>query len=394
MPSRNIALATALLLLPIQAAPAAVRWHHDLAAAQQVAEQHQRLVLLHFYSEWCAPCQRLKRELYPRPDVAAAISANYVPVKIDGVRFRQLAAEYQVDRFPTEIITDASGNVLLRTVTPPDAERYIQLLNQVASSQRGSPAGDSWAGSHPSHEVHEAERTHRAQATPELPSARPPHSPLDRHAPWGPQPPVASQPGAQQDHSNWGEPTQPPQGPPNPAWHSSRETPRAETTASSSGPPAATNPPTTHSQQGVTHNPFVASAASPAAPEPLEGHAAELPLALDGYCPVALADRDTWEPGDARWGALHRGRIYLFQSEEHQRRFQADPDRFSPVLSGVDPLRYLEQGQVALGQRGHGMWFRGKMYLFADEASLERFQRRPDYYAQKSHELMVHGRYR
>jgi YHS domain-containing protein len=35
------------------------------------------------------------------------------------------------------------------------------------------------------------------------------------------------------------------------------------------------------------------------------------------------------------------------------------------------------------------MWFRGKIYLFADEESLERFSAAPEGYSQRAHEIMM-----
>ncbi len=69
--------------------------------------------------------------------------------------------------------------------------------------------------------------------------------------------------------------------------------------------------------------------------------------------------------------------------------FLADPDRYSPMLSGYDPVRYIERGEKVPGLRKHGMWFNGKMYLFADELSLDRFWGSPEYFSQKSHESMM-----
>jgi protein disulfide-isomerase len=110
---------------------------------------------------------------------------------------------------------------------------------------------------------------------------------------------------------------------------------------------------------------------------------------LDGFCPVTLADREVWERGDVRWGAIHRGRTYLFASPESQQRFLADPDRFSPMLSGYDVVRYIERGDAVPGERRHGMWYQGKMYLFADESSLGQFNRSPDGYMRRTIEIMM-----
>ena len=340
---------------------ATVPWMHDVQQAHQLAAQQQRLVLLHFYAEWCGPCQRLDREVYPRQDVAAAITTQYVPVKIDAMQSRDIARHYQVDRFPTDVITDASGRVLMRAVTPPEPEKYIHVLNQVAASHRatgplqpGSPASASL----PPREPGSAGMMDTHGATPASMAA-------------------PNQPG-------WGipDPQQSPTGPPYASGHANGQ--QAVVLA---------RPVPSPSNYGLDQrNPYAAPAdPDPSAATVSQPHVPHPPLALDGYCSVSLAEKETWQPGDPRWGAIHRGHTYLFASKTDQHRFLADPDRFSPVLSGFDPQRYIERGEIAIGQRQHGMWYRGKMYLFADEASLEQFQRRPEYYAQKSHELMMRG---
>ena len=110
---------------------------------------------------------------------------------------------------------------------------------------------------------------------------------------------------------------------------------------------------------------------------------------MDGFCPVTLLEQERWVKGDPRWGAVHRGCTYLFLSQQHQQRFLSDPDRYSPVLSGFDPAHYVDRGELVSGQRAHGMWFRGKTYLFADEQSLDRFAQAPEFYAQRAHEIMM-----
>jgi YHS domain-containing protein len=113
------------------------------------------------------------------------------------------------------------------------------------------------------------------------------------------------------------------------------------------------------------------------------------PLALDGFCPVTLldtvaknpADRSAWKKGNPQFGAIHRGRTYLFASAEAQQKFLANPDAYSPVLSGYDPVRYAERGQLVDGKRAYGIVTPDqKIYLFADEAALAKFNRAPGIY--------------
>ncbi|MCO6456854.1 MAG: DUF255 domain-containing protein [Pirellulaceae bacterium] len=104
-------------------------------------------------------------------------------------------------------------------------------------------------------------------------------------------------------------------------------------------------------------------------------------VAMDGFCPVSLIERQQWVKADPRWGVEHRGQVYLFSSPAEQQKFLAEPDRYSPVLSGCDPVRFAETGALVSGKRQHGVSYRNQIYLFADEAALDRFWKAPENYA-------------
>lgn len=94
---------------------------------------------------------------------------------------------------------------------------------------------------------------------------------------------------------------------------------------------------------------------------------------FDGCCPVALALQKKWLPGNAQYGVKHRGRIYHCESEEARQEFLRNPDAFSPVFSGYDLVEFLEKGIVVEGKREYGCWLQGQVYLFATQASNQRF---------------------
>ncbi|MGQ9562901.1 MAG: thioredoxin family protein [Thermogutta sp.] len=101
------------------------------------------------------------------------------------------------------------------------------------------------------------------------------------------------------------------------------------------------------------------------------------PLALDGYCPVSLTDKQRWVIGNPRWGARHEGRTYLFAGPEEQQKFLANPDRYAPVLSGLDVVQLVEASQMSDGCREFGAWFGGRVYLFSSEESYQKFSADP-----------------
>jgi YHS domain-containing protein len=105
---------------------------------------------------------------------------------------------------------------------------------------------------------------------------------------------------------------------------------------------------------------------------------------LDGFCPVQLVENARWQPGQRAWGAIHRGRTYLFAGPEERNRFMANPDRYAPVSSGDDVVLMLEQGRSVSGHRDHGAQFEGHVYLFASEETLAKFCSNPHYYADRA----------
>jgi YHS domain-containing protein len=112
---------------------------------------------------------------------------------------------------------------------------------------------------------------------------------------------------------------------------------------------------------------------------------------MDGFCPVTLKQKQEWAPGDKRYGVVHRGCLYLFAGPQEQQQFWADPDRFSPVLSGIDPVLALDNGATVQGQREHGVEYNGQVYLFSSESTLQHFSRNPDRYAGGVRQAMQGG---
>lgn len=107
-------------------------------------------------------------------------------------------------------------------------------------------------------------------------------------------------------------------------------------------------------------------------------------FALHGKCPVALILEGQWVEGDARWGIIHRDRTYLFSSQANYDLFKTNPDRYSPVLSGFDPVIFHQQGKLLDGLEENGV-FMGKddkqhIILFQSPETRATFQSNPKLY--------------
>lgn len=415
-------------------------WLTDLGQAQAIARQDGRLILVHFATDWCGPCRRLEKNVFPDPGVIDAVDRNFIPVKVDGDRSTDLVRQFRVNSYPTDVILTPDGQEVLRGTSSQDARQFAAKLNQVAASLRPSrpfnttlvsaeapvdSSGYPAAGYAPPAYAPPgpANRAATFPAANGSPGSYPPASnggffderfqtyqPDPRANPYPPangfgpaiQPGPATQQGSVAPFVQQGQPRMPLISQENraavengaaAAYAPSNATPQVQHN------PYVTGPQGTAADAGYQPPPVEPPAAAPVASSESPGgtippHAANLaagspPLALDGFCPVTLADGEAWVPGDERWGAIHRGQTYLFTSPQQQQKFLAAPDRYAPALIGVDPTLLIDQGQVVPGQRQFGMSYDNKIFLFSSEPSLKRFEQSPEFYAKQAMNIMA-----
>jgi YHS domain-containing protein len=96
-----------------------------------------------------------------------------------------------------------------------------------------------------------------------------------------------------------------------------------------------------------------------------------------------LLENNIWVRGTHEGGVIHRDRLYLCASPEERRRFLANPDLYAPALGGCDVVLAVDQNQLVQGHRKYGVRYEkdNRIYLFASQASSDRFAQDPGRYA-------------
>jgi len=326
----------------------AVHWTNDIQQARRQAFQEDRLLLVHVIGPNCLYCDRLEKNVLSRQDVADEIERYYVPVKIDSSRARDFVRRLGVTHLPSDVVLTPQGQMLHRALSPQDPRQYVDALVQVAADAR--------------------ERLARQPSRP-VPATAPATAPATTSK---------NRPGAAVAEPPVSVPAMipPDEAPQNSQSYLDRRGNVSGLVAGDAfpAPPSLDTPEI--SVRPPADPPKAAASSSPDSPAP---------LALDGFCPVSLAAvPPQWKKGEKRFGAVHRGRTYLFTGAEEQRRFLADPDGFTPVLSGADPVIFSREGRLVDGRRAHGIFFGRQVYLFADENTLEEFWQAPQRYARSA----------
>jgi YHS domain-containing protein len=374
-------LAAVLFVLPfvflsIQVHAGSMVWLDSIEAGRAEANRSGKLLLVHFWSTQCGPCVQLDRNVYSQPEVGATIARHFVAVKINTELHPELARRHAIRFVPTDMVMDATGRLLATQKCPPQPTRYLAGLMRLVPSAGNGP-----------------ETAQRFEQSPSPPSV-----------PVGYQNPARYQNAVGPRYANSTPPAMPAAMTPEVV---SNSAPAAINRPGPTwnGPPVAITPPPgvglpsermPQANGRVTQSAYLPSSTRPAVVPSLttqqispNEQASPLPQALplppavespslDGMCPVELINQKKWVAGKSQWGAYHRGRLYLFAGQSQQQRFLGNPDYYSPVLSGYDPVVAFEEGQFLQGQRKHGVFFKNRVYLFASEANLAQFYQAPE----------------
>lgn len=105
-----------------------------LAQAKEVASSKNSLILVDCYTDWCAPCKKMDKEVFSNNFMLQKINRKYIVTKInmetdEGI---EVAMRYAVKSYPTYLIFNSSGKLIYTLSGAIEAEAFISKVNLVA----------------------------------------------------------------------------------------------------------------------------------------------------------------------------------------------------------------------------------------------------------------------
>jgi thioredoxin-related protein len=125
-------------------------WVTDFEQAKIQAKKNNQLILLSFSgSDWCAPCIRMKKEIFDAPQFQEFAATNLVLVKADFPRHKKnqlevkqiehnekLAEQFNPNgKFPLTILLDSDGKVIRQWDGYSDMS-VEEFINELQASTR------------------------------------------------------------------------------------------------------------------------------------------------------------------------------------------------------------------------------------------------------------------
>ena len=97
--------------------------------ALKVAAKENKLVFIDFYTDWCGPCKKMAKDVFPQKMVGDFMNAKFVNLKLNAEKEgKELAARYKVNAYPTFIVLDTKGKVVGELKGSMDGQTFIQKL--------------------------------------------------------------------------------------------------------------------------------------------------------------------------------------------------------------------------------------------------------------------------
>lgn len=335
------------LLSAYDAEAQSVKWRQNWSEAALESQSTQRPLLLQFSTTWCPHCSRMQ-QTYAHPSVAAEVNRLFIPVLIDADRDPELVQWLRPVGYPTTAILRSDRTLAGTIVGYQDTQQLLPLLNKAHGNAAFSRSSTPM--------VQAAPPTPVVQRQPETPKLELPALPESRS--------LTERVVSDQTDPSW----------------KKREN-RVDSAASERPAPALTlvpadEPPSdltpalarlnsvrdrVDTVQGKRRSSSTASTLNTDTPA---GH----------YCLVSLLDERVVRHGSDTVSTVHEGSRYYFTSARHRDRFLAEPSRYIPAHKGQCVVTLASKvGELQPGDPRFSAVHRGRLYFFADDTLRRRF---------------------
>ena len=105
------------------------KWYTSLSEAKAAAVSSGRKIFVDFFATWCGPCKMLQSDVLETERFKDLASKKLVLLRIDVDAQAAVAQQYGITAMPTQMVLDAQGNVLSKTVGYGGPDMFYSFLN-------------------------------------------------------------------------------------------------------------------------------------------------------------------------------------------------------------------------------------------------------------------------
>lgn len=347
-----------------------IQWSTDLEGSLRAASVAQRPVLMEFTASWCVYCKRMEKTTFTDRQVVQRVQSSFVPVRIDADRHKELVQKLEVRGLPAILIVSPDLRIIDRISGFQTPEALIQKLDVVIAGLRQNGTGAAPIASRPRNTVPPAHAQTQSVGNRNMA----PGQGVNRQADGVPRLNLFEE----QAVSGFA---------------------AAQNPADTMPDPANTLPKSGLDDSAPFHE-VSASAADNEQKIPVRpagrSRSAAIPdtraAAFKGVCVVTAVQSREIVKGQPQYSSEFRGQTLWFQGPEQKALFDADPERFWPMLDGACAVTLSEDGQRQVGDFHYAAVFRKRVWLFSSEDAMRQFLKEPAEYAEEALEQLESAR--
>lgn len=123
--------------LPVKSKPI-IFIENSYATALKKAKAEHKYIFVDAYASWCGPCKQLKNTTFKDSDVTDFFNKSFVNVSIDMEKGSgtDLALAWDVQEYPTLLILDYNGKIVLRSAGYLNAKQLTSFGEQALQKNK------------------------------------------------------------------------------------------------------------------------------------------------------------------------------------------------------------------------------------------------------------------
>jgi len=90
-----------------------IQFLRDSAEALRLAKEQNKKLFVVWGAEWCGPCKVLQARVWSQDSIAERVAKDFIPLYLDGDVNREEKRQFPVNAYPTIILADSDGTVLV-----------------------------------------------------------------------------------------------------------------------------------------------------------------------------------------------------------------------------------------------------------------------------------------
>ena len=104
-----------------------IKWH-AYKEGLALAKQEGKKIFVHFYADWCAYCKKMENETLKNPAVIDYLNQNFIPVRVNSDKDRDLARNYYIRGLPSTWFVSETGEKISSLPGYISAEMLLNAL--------------------------------------------------------------------------------------------------------------------------------------------------------------------------------------------------------------------------------------------------------------------------